>query len=112
MAWRKTAADRQKDDRIYRDPEYVRNRAIVMRRANGRCECPGDCGGHEGPCGRRDRRIQCDHINPASKGADHSLANLRGLCSGPGSCHARKSAAEGGPARQRGDPDFTPRTKW
>lgn len=112
MPWNNTPDKRRQDQATYGDPEYVKNRRIVMRRANGRCECSGDCGGHEGLCGRRDRRLQCDHIIPASVTVDHSLGNLRAICAGPGSCHARKSAREGGRKGPAADPEPTPRTQW
>jgi len=116
LPWSKTREDRQRDARVYQDPLYLRNRPVIMARANGRCECPGDCGGHEGPCGRRDRRLQCDHIrNVAATGyADHSLGNLRAVCSGPGSCHALKTAQEGGGYRnpRSADPASIQRTRW
>lgn len=122
MTWRKSAADRRRDAQVYQDPVYRRNRAIVMARANGRCECPGDCGAHEGPCGRRDRRIQCDHVIPVSKGGGHDLANLRAVCAGPPrpdgtpTCHAKKTAQEGGgyraPKGEQADPPSVQRTRW
>lgn len=115
MAWNKTAEGRRRDAATYQDPEYLRNRPIVMRRANGRCECPGDCGlEHRNPCGRRDLRIQCDHIIPRTRGGGNELANLRGICSGTGSCHAKKTAREGGGYRNpsQADPDPSPRTRW
>ena len=106
MTWRKTPADRRKDAKTYRDPEYVRNRAAVLRRAGGRCE----------ECGRRDRPLQVDHVVAVSAGGGHDLGNLRALCSGAGSCHARKTAQEGKGYRRRGgssrDPAPRPRTRW
>jgi 5-methylcytosine-specific restriction enzyme A len=97
-------AKRRQDGQRYRDPEYLANRALVLRRAGGRCE----------QCGKATRRLQVDHIMPLSVRVDHSLGNLQALCSGPGSCHARKSSAEGR-AAQRGKPKRpapTPRTQW
>lgn len=107
MTWKKTPEDRRNDAKNY-GPEYKRNRAVVLRQAGGRCA----------ECGRRDRRIQVDHITPVSQGGGHAVENLRALCSGPGSCHARKTAQEGGGYRKNGgtrapaDPQCTPRTAW
>lgn len=100
---RKTPAERHRDARVYGDPEYQRNRREVIRQANGRCQ----------QCGRR-ARLQCDHIIPITQGGTHHVDNLMALCSGPGSCHARKTAGEGGGyrARQPADPPHQPRTKW
>ena len=98
-------AKRRRDAERYRDPVYLRNKPVVLRRANGRCE----------QCGKRTTRLQVDHKTPLSVRIDHSLANLWALCSGPGSCHAAKSSREGGQARRARprDPDFTtPNTPW
>jgi 5-methylcytosine-specific restriction protein A len=105
MPWKKTPADRQRDAQVYGSPEYKRNRAAALRRADRRCE----------ECGRRDRSLQTDHIIPVTQGGTHDLANLKVLCSGPGSCHAKKTATEGGGYRKRStpvDPPFSPRTQW
>lgn len=114
MAWRKTAADRQRDAEVYGDPVYRRNRQAALRRAGGRCECQGQCGSHAGPCGRRDRRLETDHVVPVTAGGTHAVANLQVLCAGPGSCHAAKTAAEGGGYRRpvRRDPEPRRRTQW
>ncbi len=110
MTWTKTAADRERDAKVYGDPEYKRNRAIVRRRSGGRCEML--VGGR--PCGSRDR-VQCDHVIPVSQGGTHHLENLRDACH---SHHARKTAQEGGGYRSRrrrttaADPALTTRTKW
>lgn len=106
MPWDNSPEKRRRDQAIYGDPEYKANRAVVLRRAGGRCE----------RCGRRDRRLQVDHVTAiATGGADHSLGNLQALCSGPGSCHASKTARDANAARHgsSADPDFvTPRTQW
>jgi len=104
MPWRnQDPAKRQQDAARYRDPEYLRNRRLVLRRANGRCE----------QCGRRTSRLQVDHIIPLAVRIDHSLANLQALCSGPGSCHATKTARDSRGHRQQRDPAFTAsRTRW
>lgn len=109
MTWVKSRQDRQRDARVYGDPVYKRNRAIVRRRSGGRCEVME--GGRQ--CGSRDR-VQCDHIIPVSQGGTHSLENLRDICKPH---HDRKSATEGGGYRQRGraaaeDPECRPRTSW
>ena len=113
MPWDNSRDARQRSDKTYKDPEYRRNRAYVMRRAGGRCECEGGCGRHAGPCGRRDRRLQCDHIIPRAQGGGHDIGNLQALCSGPGSCHASKTGrmSKGG-SRAPADPPFQPRTAW
>lgn len=111
MAWKKTDADRAADAAFYSDPAYKRNKAIVRRRANGRCE----------QCGHR-HPTQCDHIIPRTKGGGHALDNLRMLCSGDGTCkcHEAKTATEGGGFRNPEnkenrtprDPKPRPRTNW
>ena len=111
--WRKTAQDRRRDAETYKDPEYLRNRAAALRRAGGRCECQGQCGSHQGACGRRDRPLQTDHVTPVTRGGTHALANLQVWCSGPGSCHAAKTAREGGGYRKpAGDPQPRRGTAW
>jgi 5-methylcytosine-specific restriction endonuclease McrA len=99
----KTREERQRDAQVYRDPEYLRNRRAVLREAAGRCE----------QCGRSDRRLQVDHATPVTQGGGHDPGNLRALCSGPGSCHAAKTAGEGGGYRApASDPDHSARTDW
>lgn len=93
---------RRQDAERYRDPEFVRNRALVLRRANGRCE----------GCGKRTGCLQVDHIVPLAVRVDHSVGNLQALCSGPGSCHATKSARDSHEARQAKRPAPRPRTQW
>lgn len=115
MPWSKTPESRRRDAQTYGTPEYKRNRAVVLRRAGGRCECTGACGKHTGVCGRRDRPLQTDHIIPASEGGGPEVRNLRAICGGPGSCHAAITAQQGGGYRRRSrrtDPEFTPRTLW
>ena len=109
MPWSNDREARRRSDETYNDPEYRKNRAIVRRRANGRCE----------QCGHKHPRTQCDHKrNSAGLGKpDHSLANLWMLCAGEGSCkcHEKKTAQEGGGYRQSRaapDPGVQPRTKW
>lgn len=104
MPWSdKTPEDRRKDAKTY-GPEYRRAREQVRRRANGVCE----------GCGHRHNRLECDHIHP---GGGHSLANLRMLCKGPGTCkcHDQRTAQQGGGFRQRGrqsDPEPRRGTQW
>ena len=97
--WSKTPGDRARDQAIYGDPEYQRNRAIVRDRACGRCQ----------QCGRQ-ARLQVDHITPVTQGGTHDITNLQALCEG---CHRRKTATEGGrrPAAPP-DPPPRPRTSW
>lgn len=110
MPWDNSPEKRRQDAAFYSDPTYRRNRAIVKRRANGRCE----------ECGHRHDRLQCDHAIPHTKGGSHGVENLRMLCAGDGSCkcHERKTAGEGGgfrsnPGRRAArDPKPSPRTKW
>lgn len=111
MPWDKTRADRARDAKVYGDPEYKRNKAIVRRRSGGRCEVTEN----GRPCGSRDR-VQCDHIKPVSRGGTHHLDNLRDICRRH---HAQKTAQEGGGYRKTGrraaraeDPVLAPRTKW
>lgn len=98
MPWSNTPEKRQRDAETY-NAEYRQNRQIALGRAGGSCD----------KCGRRGR-LQTDHIIPVSQGGGHELANLQALCCGPGSCHAAKTAAEGG--RRPRDPEPTPRTAW
>jgi 5-methylcytosine-specific restriction endonuclease McrA len=109
VTWEKTAADRKAEDAFYNDPVYRRNKAVVKRRADGRCE----------QCGHR-HPTQCDHVIPRIKGGGHAVENLRMLCAGDGTCkcHEKKTATEGGGYRARPgsraprDPRPRPRTKW
>jgi len=110
MAWKKTAADRKAEDAFYNDPTYRRNKAIVKRRANGRCQ----------GCNHRHDRLECDHIIPRVKGGTHALENLMMRCAGDGTCkcHEAKTATEGRGFRANGgdraprDPKPKPRTNW
>lgn len=108
MTWSKTRADRERDAKNYGGAEYQRNRAYVLRRAAGACE----------ECGRHGRPLQADHVKPLAKGGTHAVENLKALCSGPGSCHAKKTAQEGGGYRRPGprppkaDPPVQKRTQW
>ena len=67
----------------YRDPEYRRNRRIVLKRADGHCE---SCGGGFGEPGPR-----VDHKTPLSQGGTNDLSNLWALCVG---CHKAKTASD------------------
>jgi hypothetical protein len=76
----------------YRDPGYHRERQAAIRRANGACE----------KCGRTDAPLQSDHIISLSTARSieevHALNhrdNLQMLCTGPGSCHERKTLNRG-----------------
>lgn len=105
MPWKNDdPAKRRRDAEVYRNPEFVRNRAVVLRRAGGRCE----------QCGKRAARLQVDHRTAVSATGrpDHSVANLQALCSGPGSCHSAKTAQESHAARQAKRPAPRPRTRW
>jgi 5-methylcytosine-specific restriction enzyme A len=104
MPWRNSPEDRAASAAFYSDPQYQANRKAALQRAGGRCE----------QCGRRRGRLHVDHIVPRAQGGGHDLANLQVLCSGPGSCHAAKTAAEGNASakRKRHDPPAEPRTRW
>ena len=104
MPWRNDPGKRRRDAETYGDPEYRRNRAIVLRRAGGRCE----------QCGKRAARLEVDHIAAVSATGrpDHSLGNLQALCSGPGSCHSAKTAQDSHAARRARRPAPRPRTRW
>lgn len=106
MPWANDPESRRRSDKTYRDPEYVRNRQIVLGNAGGRCQ----------QCGRPGRKLQVDHVRPVSQGGGHGLDNLQALCSGPGSCHARKTAADSNrnsrARRAAPDPPAQPRTRW
>ena len=111
MPWKKTPADRARDAKVYRDPEYLRNRKLAMRRSGARCEQLEN--GRR--CGSADR-VSCDHDTPVSQGGTHHLDNLVIRCRRH---HAQKTAQEGGGYRKTGrraaraeDPVLAPRTKW
>lgn len=108
MAWKNDAEKRRQDAEHYRAPEFVKNKPIVKRRANGRCECQGQCGKHAA-CGRRSSRIEVDHTVPLAIRIDHSLGNLAGLCP---ECHRAKTARDSHAARQAKRPAPRPRTQW
>lgn len=108
MPWSTTPKDRRQDSQRYKDPEYVRNRAVAWRRAGGQCELITD--GKR--CGSRDRG-QVDHIVNLAAGGTHHLDNLRVLCRFH---HQQKTAQEGkgyraGP-KPKADPVLQVRTQW
>ena len=103
MTWKKTPADREHDKAVYQHPEYRRNKPLALKRANGRCE----------KCGKRTQRLAVDHKIPVTRHGGHDLANLQVLCAGSDSCHARKTATEGGGYRRpRTDPEPRTGTVW
>lgn len=104
MPWNNTPEKRRRDALVYADPVYLKNRRYALRRANGACE----------KCGTRSRPLQADHIVPVTQGGTHDPENLQVLCSGPGSCHAAKSASEGGDHGRGKAQDPAPRqgTRW
>jgi 5-methylcytosine-specific restriction endonuclease McrA len=115
MPWDNSPEKRRRDAKVYGDPIYRRNRAFVLRQAGGRCQCTGECGRHEGDCGRRDRPLQTDHIIPVSEGGGPGAGNLRAVCSGKDSCHAAITAQQGGGYRahnRRADPEPRRSTQW
>ncbi|MBN8431820.1 HNH endonuclease [Microbulbifer salipaludis] len=79
-------------NRRYKSKEYLRNREIIKRLANGLCE-------HCTKLGRVTEGTECDHKVPRSRGGSDDVSNLQWLCK---SCHARKTAQEGGGARGEG----------
>lgn len=108
MTWRKTREDRRRDDKVYKSPEYLRNRSLAWKRAGARCELI--TGGRR--CGSRDR-CQVDHIINVAAGGTHHLDNLRVLC---GHHHNAKTAQEGKGYRAgrkpKADPALQARTQW
>lgn len=86
MAW--ATSDRK--SRLPSNWAYLRK--LVLERCGGRCEVLKKDGSR---C--RDKATDVDHVKP---GDDHSLANLRGICSWH---HARKSALEGVEAKRERD---------
>ena len=55
-------------------------RAHVLARDGYRCQCPGDCGWHDGQCVAY--ATQVDHVHAlAEGGANHDPANARAICS-------------------------------
>lgn len=110
MPWDNSPEKRARDAKVYGDPEYIRNKAIVRRRSGGRCEVTEN----GRPCGSTDR-VQCDHVKPVAQGGTHHIENLRDTCRRH---HTQKTAQEGGGYRKTGrrpakqDPVLAPRTKW
>lgn len=111
MPWDNTPEKRAQDAKTYRDPEYLANRKLAMKRSGGTCEQLVN--GRR--CGSRDR-VQCDHDTPVSQGGTHHLENLVIRCARH---HRQKTAQEGGGYRKAGrrraaeeDPVLTTRTKW
>lgn len=110
MPWRDDPAKRRRDQQVYGSPEYLRNRAVARRMANGRCA----------KCGHKHEKLQCDHINPKGPSGtyDNSLANLQMLCTreaGGCGCHEAKTYAERGIPRGRrraADPQPRPDVWW
>lgn len=70
---------RQPWRRAYSDPRYQRERAAALRRARNACE----------RCGRKDLKLECDHVVPLSQGGANDRANLVILCV---LCHRSKTA--------------------
>lgn len=108
MPWANDPGKRRQDGKAYKDPEYLRNRAVVWRRAGGRCELTEN--GRR--CGSRDG-CQVDHITGLAAGGTHHLDNLRVLC---GRHHRIKTAQEGkgyrGGRKPKDPPALQVRTQW
>lgn len=104
MTWRKTPADRQRDNANY-GADWRRARLACLRRCNWRCEIRLD--------GCQGAASQVDHIVPVSQGGGHDQGNLRGACR---SCHAKVTAQQGGGYRNGNrapaDPAPRPSTQW
>jgi hypothetical protein len=105
--WPSDPAKRRRDQQVYGDPAYIKNRELARRRANGKCE----------NCGHRHLKLECDHIVPKSSGVvDNSLTNLQMLCSKEGGgcgCHEAKTYAQrGNSPRRAADPDPRPDVWW
>jgi 5-methylcytosine-specific restriction protein A len=103
--WPDNPEKRRRDQQVYGDPVYRRNRAAAHSRANGACE----------QCGHRHAKLECDHIIPKSQGGSNDLSNLQILCSGEGSCkcHEAKTYAQRGNSQRRAtDPEPTPDVWW
>ena len=100
--WQKTAADREREAKVY-GRQYRRDRAAARRRASGYCE----------GCHHQHPRLEADHEIPVSQGGGHG-SNLRMLCKGEGTCkcHDRKTAREGGKGKLASDPAPVQRTQW
>ena len=104
MPWANDPESRRQSAATYSDPEYQANRRLALQRANGRCE----------QCGTSSRPLHVDHITNRANGGSHHHTNLQVLCSGPGSCHARKTAREGRTSQtgDSKDPEPARRTAW
>lgn len=105
--WPDTPEKRRRDQQVYGDPVYRRNRQSARRRANGKCE----------KCGHRHPKLECDHIVPKSQGGGNDLPNLQMLCTGEGSCkcHEAKTYEQRGNSqtkRRASDPEPTPDVWW
>ena len=109
MGWESSPEKRRRDQQVYGDPVYRRNREITRRKANGTCA----------KCQHKHPTLQCDHIKPKGpNGAfDNSLGNLQMLCTGDGSCkcHEAKTYEQRGSSQARrraADPDPRPDVWW
>ena len=99
--WQNTPEKRRRDSQVY-GADWRRARAKALERAGRRCE---QC--------RSGMSLSVDHIVPVSQGGTHDQGNLMVLCR---TCHAAKTATEGGGWRtsrtQQANPAPRPRTKW
>jgi 5-methylcytosine-specific restriction endonuclease McrA len=107
VTWEKTPESRRRDNEVYGDPEYRKNRAIARRRAAGRCA----------QCGHGHPRLECDHIVPKIRGGGNALPNLQMLCAGEGSCkcHEAKTYEQRGNSqagKRAADPEPRPDVWW
>lgn len=89
-------AKRQRYNTAYSDPEYKRNRRILLddHIARHGWICPGATDLDHEPHPSTD--LTADHIIPTSEGGTHALDNLRVLC-------RRMNTSKGGSNRRRAD---------
>lgn len=83
-------------------PASVRHAALMRQSFVGAdgvrvAECAGGCGKHIArlsASGVWNKLVPADfdHIDEQAHGGEHTLANCQALCSGPDSCHAKKTA--------------------
>ena len=100
MPWSNSPADRKRSSAVY-GAAWRKARDAAMRRANWKCELRMD--------GCQGAASEVDHIDGAANDPQHK--RLRSVCS---SCHAKRTAQQGGGYRRgrAADPDPVRRTQW